>query len=75
MYSIKLLNFEYGMNECLQPLLVDVSSQAMNILQSFDEDSDGGSIIHTIASLSFCFEVVDVCNKGFLLSLLNLHEA
>ena len=74
LYGIKLLNFGDGISKCLWSLLIDVGSQAMNILQSFDEDSDGGSIILKVASLSFCFELVDVCCKGFLFSLLNLHQ-
>ena len=56
LYSIKLLNFRDGISESLQSLFIDVGSQAMVILQSFDEDSGGGSIICKSASLSFCFE-------------------
>ena len=74
LYSIKLLNFGDGISECLQSLLIDVGSQAMRILQSFDEDSVGGSIIPEVASLIFCFELVNICCKGFLFSLLDLHE-
>ena len=54
LYSIKLLNFGDDISEC---------SQAMGILQSINEDPDGGSIIHKIASLSLCFALVDVCTK------------
>ena len=47
----------------------------MGIFQSFDEDSNGGSIICKIGSLSFFFELVDIHCKGFLFLLLDVHEA
>ena len=75
LYSIKLLNFGDYISECLLSLLINVGSQAMGIHQSFDEDSDDGGIICKVASHSFCFKPVDVCCKGFLFALLNLHEA
>ena len=46
----------------------------MGILQSFDKDSDGSGIICKVASLSLSFKLMDVCCKGFLFSLLDLHE-
>ena len=46
----------------------------MGILQSFDKDSDSGSIICEVASLSLCFKPVDICCKGFLFPLLDLNE-
>ena len=55
--------------------LIDASSQTKGILQTFDEDPDGGCIIHKVASLSFHLESVDVCCKGFLFLLLDFHEA
>ena len=73
-YSIKLLNFRYCITECLWSLLIDASSQAMGILQTFDEYYDGDCIIHKVASLSFHLESVDVCCKGSLFSLLDFHE-
>ena len=75
LYDIKLLYFGDYIGECLWSLLIDVGSQAMGILQSFDEDSDGSSILCKVASLSLCFKLMDVCCKGFLFSLLDLHEA
>ena len=75
LYSIKLLNFGDSISECLWSFPIDVGSQAMDILQTFGEDPDGGCIIHRVTSLSFHFELVGVCCKGFLFSLLNFHEA
>ena len=75
LYSIKLLYFGDCISECLWSFLIDAGSQAMGILQSFDEDSDGSGIICKVASLSLCFKLMDVCCKGFLFSLLDLHEA
>ena len=53
---------------------MDVGSQTMGILQSFDKDSDGRGIICEVASLSLCFKLVDICFKGFPFLLLHLHE-
>ena len=74
LYSIKLLNFGDGIHEYLQSFLIGVGSQIMGILQSFDEDSDGSSIICKVASLSLFFKLMDVCCKGFLVSLLDHNE-
>ena len=57
------------------PFPIDVGSQAMGILQSFDEDSGGSGIICKVASLSLCFKLMDVSCKRFLFVLLDLHEA
>ena len=53
---------------------MDACTQTIGILQSFDKDSDGGSIICEVASLSLCLKPVDVCCKGFLFLLLDIHE-
>ena len=73
--SIKLLNLRDCISECLWSFLIDVSRQTMGILQTLDEDPDGGCIICKVASLSFHLESVDVCCRGFLFSLLYFHEA
>ena len=75
LYRIKLPNFGDCISECLWSFLIDAVSQTMGILQSFDEDSDGGCIIHKVASLSFCLELVAIHCKGFLFLLLDFHEA
>ena len=59
----------------LWSLLIEVGSKTMGILQSFYEDSDGSGIICKVASLSLHFKLMDVCCKGFLFSLLDLHKA
>ena len=46
----------------------------MGILLTLNEYPDGSCIIHEIASLSFWFELMDVCCEGLLFSLLELHE-
>ena len=46
----------------------------MGILQPFDKDSDGGSIICEVASLSLCLKPADVCCKGLLFLLLDINE-
>ena len=46
----------------------------MGILQSLAKDPDGSGIIYEVASFGFCFKLVNVCCKGFLFSLLDLHE-
>ena len=74
LYNIKLLYFGECIRECLQSLFIDVGSQTMGILQSFDEDSDSSSIICKVSSLSLCFKWMDVSCKGFLFLLLDLHE-
>ena len=68
LYSIKLLNFGDCITECLWSFLIDVGCQTMDILQTFDEDSDGGCIICEVASPSFHLELVDVCCKGLFLT-------
>ena len=75
LYSIKLLYFRDCISEHLWSLFIDVGGQTVGILQSFDEDSDGSSIIHEVTSLNLCFKLMDICSKGFLFSLLDLHEA
>ena len=57
------------------PFFIDAGSQTMGILKSFDKDPDGNGIIHEVASLGFCFKLVNVCCKRFLFPLLDLHEA
>ena len=74
LYCIKLFYFGDCISDCLWSLLIDVGSQTMGILQSFDEDSEGGGIICKVTSLSLCFKLVDIHCKGFLFSLLNLDE-
>ena len=74
LYSIKLLYFRDCISECLWSLFIDVGSQTMGILQSFDEDSDGSGIICKVTSLSLSFKLMDVCCRGFLFLLLDLHE-
>ena len=74
LYRVRLLYFRDCINECLWSLLIDVGSQTMGILQSFNEDSDGSSIICKVSSLSLCFKLMDIHSKGFLFSLLDLHE-
>ena len=65
--SIKLLHFWDGISEHLRSLFIDVDSQ------SFHKDSDGSSIICEVASFSLCLKPVDICCKGFLFPLLDLH--
>ena len=71
LYSINLLNFRYCIIECLRSFLIDVSSQTVGILQTFDEYPNGGCIICKVGSHSFHLELVHVCCKGFLYLLLD----
>ena len=75
LYNIKLLYFQDGISEHLWSLLIDAHSHNLGIVQSFDKDSDGSGIIYKVASLSLCFKSMDICCKGFLFSLLVLHDA
>ena len=43
-------------------------------LQSFNKNPNSGSIICEVASPCFGFEPVNICCKGFLFLLLNIHE-
>ena len=63
-----------GISEHLRSLFIDVCSQTIDILQFFDKDSDGSSIICEVAPPSPYLKPVDVCCNGLLFLLLDLHE-
>ena len=48
--------------------------QTMDNFQSCEKNPYSGSIICEVASVCFGFEPVDICCKGFLFPLLNIHE-
>ena len=72
--GIKLLHFWDGVSDHLRPFSIDLHCQTMDIFQSFDENPNSGDIICEVASLCLCFEPMDVCCKGFLFPLLDIHE-